>query len=402
MSALSSFAAKGSVISYRKENVSMGRSLRARIVSLSLRQKYKPRSDAEVIASIEALKDAPAPAYQIPESVKLSVPVREDALEDMQVFTVNETEPGQKTILYLHGGGFHANIEPAHWALINKICAKTGAKCIVPLYPLIPYATWKESFHLLTELYRTLDPDVETILMGDSSGGGLALSLELEWAKQGLKLPDKTILFSPWVDLRTDNPGITKLQKKDPFLWAPSLRIYAKYWAGDLDLTDERVSPTFGDLSVLKNISVFIGTREIFHPDVVEFCSKLKGSQLIVGRDMNHVYPLFPIPEADLALEQIVFLVQMGEPRDGDEPSDPLQTGGTQYAGTQRFLTVVIFLLIAAGFCWWKAYTAAAIVCGVSGLLGLGMYFWAKGREKAPDPTEHIGTDSNAEKQENE
>lgn len=121
-----------------------------------------------------------------------------------------------------------------------------------------------------------------------------------------------TIVFSPWVDIRTNNPAIEGLQKKDPFLYAPSLRIYADYWTGDLDPTDYRVSPMFGDTSILKNVTVFAGTREIFYPDVMAFYEKIKGNEncrLIVGEGMNHVYPLFPIPEAKAAVDKIASII---------------------------------------------------------------------------------------------
>ncbi len=57
---------------------------------------------------------------------------------------------------------------------------------------------------------------------------------------------------------------------------------------------------------------MFVGTREIFYPDVLEFYERLEaadvGVQLIVGEGMNHVYPLYPMPEAEAALELVVRL----------------------------------------------------------------------------------------------
>ena len=82
-----------------------------------------------------------------------------------------------------------------------------------------------------------------------------------------------------------------------------------KCWAGDLDLHDYRVSPMFGDISMLRNVYLFVGTREIFYPDVTAFYAMLQEqqitSELMIGEGMNHVYPLYPIPEAVESLERI-------------------------------------------------------------------------------------------------
>ena len=82
-----------------------------------------------------------------------------------------------------------------------------------------------------------------------------------------------------------------------------------KCWAGNLDLRDYRVSPIFGDISCLQNVCLFVGTREIFYPDVTDFYEMLQelgiNTELVVGEGLNHVYPHYPIPEADDAFDQV-------------------------------------------------------------------------------------------------
>ena len=98
-----------------------------------------------------------------------------------------------------------------------------------------------------------------------------------------------------------DSGEIAEYQARDPFLCADSLRVVAKHWAGDLDVSDWRISPINGDLKGIHNVTVFVGTSEVFYPDIVRFFNMLEkngSNELIVGEDMNHVYPLFPIPEA--------------------------------------------------------------------------------------------------------
>ena len=87
-----------------------------------------------------------------------------------------------------------------------------------------------------------------------------------------------------------------------------------KCWVGELDTQDYRVSPIFGDISALHDVYLFVGTREIFYPDVTAFYEMLQAqgiaSELYVGEGMNHVYPIYPIPEANDALDQICAILQ--------------------------------------------------------------------------------------------
>ena len=78
---------------------------------------------------------------------------------------------------------------------------------------------------------------------------------------------------------------------------------------GDEPLEDWHVSPINGELSGLRNVHIFVGTREMFYPDNVLLYEKLQNlgveSCLIIGEGMNHVYPMYPIPEADRAVSRI-------------------------------------------------------------------------------------------------
>lgn len=96
----------------------------------------------------------------------------------------------------------------------------------------------------------------------------------------------------------------------DPMLGVDGLRKMGETWAGDLDPKDYKVSPLFGQVSKLPKTTLFVGTHEIFYPDVVKFHDKLKNNgvdaELIVGEEMTHVYPVYPlVPESKEAFRKI-------------------------------------------------------------------------------------------------
>ena len=202
-----------------------------------------------------------------------------------------------------------------HWQLMEKLVHETNALVIAPAYRLAPFATYREAYDLIVPLYRKYRetyPEKKIIVMGDSAGGGFSLALTEYLKAEGIRLPDELVLFSPWVDVSMENEEIPTYQEIDPFLFSESLPPVAKRWAGGLDLHDWRISPIYGDLTGIRNVTVFVGTDEIIYPDATKMFRMLDQdvtNELIVGEGMNHVYPLFPIKEAESACRKVFHIV---------------------------------------------------------------------------------------------
>lgn len=202
-----------------------------------------------------------------------------------------------------------------HWKLVERIIAASDAQAIAPAYRLVPFATWHEAFDLIVSLYRECretHPDQKVVLMGDSAGGGLAVSLTEQFKEEGIRLPDELVLMSPWVDIAMENELIKAYEPRDPLLLVEPLRFCADLWRGELDARDWRVSPIYGDLRGIRNTTVFVGGNELFYPDIERFYRLLDddpSNELVVGEGMDHVYPLYPIPEARQAFDRMLHAV---------------------------------------------------------------------------------------------
>ncbi len=230
-----------------------------------------------------------------------------------RIFYANENSDANIVIIYLHGGAYSEDFLPFHWVFLRKIIKYTNAKIIAPAYRLAPFGTYKEAFDLIIPLYEEcIKSNNKVIIMGDSAGGGLAMALAIHFKINKIKLPNELILISPWIDVVMDNPEITKYQKKDPMLSIKMLKSAVKPWIGELDEHDWHVSPIYGDLSGINNITIFAGTREILYPDILKFYNKLDriNNNLIIGKEMNHAYPLMPIPEAKSTIISIVDIIK--------------------------------------------------------------------------------------------
>ena len=259
--------------------------------------------------------------YQIPKSVKFHVDVQEKQEHGMQVFYMGSES--DTLIFYLHGGAYIDNPLSFHWKLCDFLASKSGAQVIVPIYPKLPAYSYTDAYAALIKLYQSRAMGKRTILIGDSSGGGLALGLAQK-LRDGKELgPQRLILLSPWLDVSMDNRDMEKIEKIDPMHSIYFPRELGKLWAGEGSVHEAPVSPLYGDQSNLGRISLFVGTREILSADVLRFSSLLTeqgiGHDLFVGSGLNHVYPVYPIPEGRKARAEIVNLILSEEPQEDGE-----------------------------------------------------------------------------------
>ena len=288
----------------------MERSLIERFISAYFSIKKKPTTE-ETEKEIEELKKR----GQTESAPPMTLITRHVDNRNGRIFYANEGSASGYTVFYIHGGGYEHDFSPFHWMFMKKIVERTDAAIIAPAYLLIPYGTWRQAFDLILPVYQEYaeqHPEKKIILMGDSAGGGLALALAEQMKIDGIRLPDELILLSPWVDCAMENPDMKEYEAKDPWLSKPWLEVCAHYWADDLDIHDYRVSPIFGDMKGISNVTVTVGTREMFNPDVIRFYQSLDksgGNELIIGEDMIHVYPLVPMPEAKEADEKIMYAI---------------------------------------------------------------------------------------------
>ncbi len=215
-------------------------------------------------------------------------------------------------IMFLHGGAYSMEASQGHFNLIQKLIDTTKASITYVDYPLAPEATVDSTCAMVMKTYETLLqslPNRQFVLMGDSAGGGLALSLALQIKAKGIKHPEKIILLSPWLDLGLSNPKINDLTQKDVILNPNALSAIAELYRGSHRLDDPMVSPQYGNLSGLGSIALFYGTHEIFYPDCVQLMAQhhLENVTILPYEypQMQHDWLLLPIPESKQAIQDI-------------------------------------------------------------------------------------------------
>ncbi|MFD1607141.1 alpha/beta hydrolase fold domain-containing protein [Oceanobacillus luteolus] len=258
--------------------------------------------------------------YVLPRFLMKRYRIAKQQFQGMDCYIFNHKKSSStKTILYLHGGAYVNPPLVFHWMFLGKIAKKTGAAIYVPIYPKAPNHQYQDSFSKVLPLYKELlaaKTNNDIILMGDSAGGGFALALAQLLLEKKLSQPQQIILLSPWLDMTLSHPEIKQYEKIDPMLGVHGLIQIGKVYASDTDTSHYLLSPINGNLRGLGELTLFIGTHELLLPDARKLKS-LTDSQGIKMNyfeypKMNHVFPLYPIPEAKEAVKKIVDMLNDG------------------------------------------------------------------------------------------
>ena len=255
---------------------------------------------------------------EAPPSLKMKSPVEKDLIDGMEVFYINKgAKRNNKLILYLHGGGYIEQPVPEHWKFLDKLAVATEACVTMPIYPKAPDYQYTDTFERLLSLYKSILSDTEpknVIFMGDSAGGGLALALAQYLVEKELPQPGKMILLSPWLDITMENPDIPSLDSKDPSLGIYGLIQMGKAWAGSADPHNYMLSPIYGSILGLGEITIFAGSHEVLLPDIRKLKALAEAQNVKINYfeypKMDHVFPLYPIPEAKKAQKQIIDIIK--------------------------------------------------------------------------------------------
>jgi acetyl esterase/lipase len=124
------------------------------------------------------------------------------------------------------------------------------------------------------------------------------------------------ILISPWVDITGGDESIAEY---DNWLHIDELHQFGLSWANGMDAHAPMVSPIYGNMQGLPPTDIFVGTWEVFYPDIVNCGEKMKSAgvsvTLHVGEELGHVFPLYPAPEGEEARQTIADIVKSSTER---------------------------------------------------------------------------------------
>ncbi len=187
----------------------------------------------------------------VPEGVETDqrFKVKSQLVNKQEIATIerNDNLLNKPHIFFLHGGAYLLEALPTHWALIKNVIQETNSRITFLDYPLTPEYDYMATFDMVSESYDLVTRQYandEFVFMGDSAGGGLAFAFNQKLIlEEHPKLPIKTILLSPWLDLSLSHPDIDRMEKKDVLLSRSILNYCANHYAGRADQSQYMLSP---------------------------------------------------------------------------------------------------------------------------------------------------------------
>lgn len=210
--------------------------------------------------------------------------------------------------VFLHGGCYVFEIDPLHWRFVAQLVRETGVTISVPIMPLAPTGQASVVVDKAANLVQLLIAEVgasNVSVIGDSSGGGMALAVAMELRDRKHEPLRSIVLSAPWLDVSGTDPKLAEIAPSDPWLAVPGTKAAGALYRAELPETDWRVSPIHGDLAGLAPITVLTGTRDIVHADALRLRERAQREGIPldfhVGEGMIHNYPILPIPEAKAA-----------------------------------------------------------------------------------------------------
>jgi acetyl esterase/lipase len=213
-------------------------------------------------------------------------------------------DPAVATLFYLHGGAFLIG-SPRLFRYAARQFSGAGFDVFTPAYRLAPEHVFPAALDDAFCAYRTL---IEArpgplVIVGDSAGGGLAVSLMLRIRDEGLRPPIAAALSSPWVDLAATGASMRENENRDPLFTRKDILLGARAVLGRQSARTPLASPIYADLSGLPPMLVHVGADEVLRDDSTRLVARARhagvDAQLEIWPCAPHAWQLMSfLPEA--------------------------------------------------------------------------------------------------------
>ncbi|MCG8542744.1 MAG: alpha/beta hydrolase [Alphaproteobacteria bacterium] len=220
-----------------------------------------------------------------------------------------------RVVLYLHGGGFRLGSITTHLSITSRLTDAAAARVLALDYRLAPEHKFPAQLDDARAAYQwLLDQGIaptRIAVVGDSAGGGLTISLQLDLRARDLPLPSCSVAISPWVDLVGTGTWREADPCCDPTVDPRDLDDTIADYLGDADPRQDLVSPVFADLTGLPPLLIQVGTQEILRCDAEGLAARARACGVDVTLEVeegafhvwHHAAP--KVPESLVAIARI-------------------------------------------------------------------------------------------------
>lgn len=211
---------------------------------------------------------------------------------------VPQDRPAKGTLLYFFGGGFISGCPEYDLPITAALAVMGDFRVIAPRYPLAPEYPFPAAVHQADMLYAALLEDTDLVgIVGESAGGALAMTVTQKALRDGLPVPRRLALLSPWGDLTpqglADCAGID-----DPSQSFDDIQNYTDAYLCGSDAFEETASPACVTFAAEWPPTLLTtGSRDILQRNTLDLHARLVAAGVDVTLTdidgMCHVFEVF-------------------------------------------------------------------------------------------------------------
>ena len=211
--------------------------------------------------------------------------------------------PTDRIVLYIHGGGFITGCSKARRGFIAYIAGKLSFNVASIDYRLAPEHPFPAGPEDCLAAYRELldyFPADRIVLLGESAGGNLVLSLMVQIKQSALPCPAACFAIAPTVQYDRELPSYRDNLPTDCIV----TNLLDEMWDVYLQSRNETVlknpvaAPYHGDFTRCPPVVLWASTTEVLYDDSVLMFEKLKTqgvtTKLYLRRGMMHTWLIVP------------------------------------------------------------------------------------------------------------
>src|ERR1700680_85910 len=221
-----------------------------------------------------------------------------------------------RVLLCAHGGGYGLGSMYTHRKIYGHAAKAIGCRALIVHYGLAPENVHPGPVNDMVRSYRwLLDQDIRpghVALIGDSAGGGLAVTTILRAREQGLPLPAATLPLSPWHDMEGTGAAVETHDAKDLIVTRDLIQGMAGMFLGESgNSQDPLATPLHADLKSFPPIYIQTGSDETLLDDSRKLADLAHRSgvdvTLEIVPEMQHVFQFLAgtAPEGDAAISRL-------------------------------------------------------------------------------------------------
>ena len=223
----------------------------------------------------------------------------------------------EKVLLCTHGGGFVTGSIYSHRKMFAHIAKAVGCRALLVNYGLAPENPHPGPLNDMVAAYEWLLSDKgikpeNIVMVGDSAGGNLSITMIARALEQGLPSPAASVPISPWAGWDTSGETYETNADKDALVSRDTTNTMGSMWIGENgDPKDPMANPLYTDYTGVPPIYIQVGADETVLDDSYRIAARAKQAGVDVKLDvypgMQHVFQMLAgeAPEADAAVKEM-------------------------------------------------------------------------------------------------